>query len=339
MRLYDVRLASSISLIAVIALGACNDSGTDVDAVNVTTTSLPGASPGLMYSEALAAEGGDGSTYAWTLATASGPLPAGLDLAADGTLSGIPTATGTFPFTVEVSSGGDTDQQALTVVVAVDCYIASCAGLVGMWRLDESPLADSTDVFDGSALGHAGQLLTEDGTTDKSAAGQVDGAVDLDFVDDYIEIEDAPELDLVAAFTLMAWVNLDAVDVGYQAIISKSSAPVRPASLWVLDDRVEVWFTPPGLAASSTSTITAGAWHHIAATFSNAANEIRIYIDGVLSDTVTGVTANPDTNDLPLVLGQRGDGNFYVDGRIDGVMVWNRVLTALEIDAIYDYAP
>src|SRR5207237_1190433 len=66
----------------------------------VTTSSLPAGTVGVAYSQALAASGGT-SPYTWTMA--SGTLPAGLSLAAGGTISGTPGTAGSSNFTVRVT--------------------------------------------------------------------------------------------------------------------------------------------------------------------------------------------------------------------------------------------
>ena len=63
----------------------------------VTTAALPGAALSVAYSAALSASGGS-PPYTWSLA--SGALPPGLSLSAAGAITGTPTATGTFSFTV-----------------------------------------------------------------------------------------------------------------------------------------------------------------------------------------------------------------------------------------------
>jgi uncharacterized protein YjdB len=87
-----------------------------VPSVTVTTTSLPNATRNSPYSAQLQATGGTGS-YTWSVVAGSGALPAGLTLGAAGLLSGTPTATGTFEFTVRATSGGQSDDQALTLTV------------------------------------------------------------------------------------------------------------------------------------------------------------------------------------------------------------------------------
>ena len=82
--------------------------------VTVTTASpLPAGMSGVDYpSQLLAATGGTG-TYTWALT--GGSLPTGLTLAKDGTLSGIPSATGSFTLTVTATDSADPNPQvALT---------------------------------------------------------------------------------------------------------------------------------------------------------------------------------------------------------------------------------
>ena len=69
-------------------------------ALQITTTALPAAGVGVAYSQTLAASGGT-NPYAWSLA--SGALPGGLTLGANGTISGTATNAGTFNFTVQVA--------------------------------------------------------------------------------------------------------------------------------------------------------------------------------------------------------------------------------------------
>ncbi len=72
---------------------------TVLEPLTITTSSpLPAAAVGSLYSQALAATGGS-PPYTWL---AIGSLPAGLTLGSNGVLSGTPTAAGTFSFQVEV---------------------------------------------------------------------------------------------------------------------------------------------------------------------------------------------------------------------------------------------
>ncbi|MBB2775704.1 UNVERIFIED_ORG: outer membrane autotransporter protein [Comamonas terrigena] len=93
-----------------------------VNAATITLIpgSLPAASVGTAYSSMVTASGG---TAPYGYAVTSGALPAGLTLAPNGTLSGTPTAGGTFNFTITAtdSSSGtpSTGSQAYTLSLGV----------------------------------------------------------------------------------------------------------------------------------------------------------------------------------------------------------------------------
>jgi|GEM_PF-1491763 len=67
-------------------------------APTITTTSLPEGRVGVAYAAQLTATPYLGGELTWSLNSDSDPLPDGLSLAADGTISGTPTAAGTYSF-------------------------------------------------------------------------------------------------------------------------------------------------------------------------------------------------------------------------------------------------
>ncbi len=68
--------------------------------ITISSTTLPAATPGALYQASLSATGGI-APYAWVLS--SGALPSGITLAANGLLSGTPTAPGVATFSVRVT--------------------------------------------------------------------------------------------------------------------------------------------------------------------------------------------------------------------------------------------
>ncbi len=92
---------------------------------SITAGALINATPNVNYRASLEATGGVG-TLTWSVA--SGTLPTGLTLSNSGTITGIPTVSGTFSFAVQVvdssaAAGGPASAQAqlsLTVVTVVN---------------------------------------------------------------------------------------------------------------------------------------------------------------------------------------------------------------------------
>ena len=90
-----------------------------------TGSTLPAGAVGTAYSQALAATGGT-TPYTWSVA--SGPLPGGLSLSSGGTLSGTPTAAGSFSFTIRVTDSGATPQtvqKAFSLTIATPVSITT----------------------------------------------------------------------------------------------------------------------------------------------------------------------------------------------------------------------
>ena len=84
--------------------------------LSITTASLSNALAGSPYSASLAASGGT-SPYTWSLA--SGSLPPGLSLAANGTISGSPTTAGTYNFTANVTDSTTPTAQSTTKALSI----------------------------------------------------------------------------------------------------------------------------------------------------------------------------------------------------------------------------
>jgi hypothetical protein len=84
----------------------------------IATPSLPVGTQNSPYFGVISATGGSG-TFTWTLT--SGSLPAGLTLSSSTsssvTIDGTPTTTGTSKFTVQVTVGGSTVSQALSITI------------------------------------------------------------------------------------------------------------------------------------------------------------------------------------------------------------------------------
>ena len=102
-----------------------NSTGDDTKALSITiaaapfapaiaTASLPGGTVNVSYSQTLSATGTAPITW-----TKTGDLPAGLTLSSSGTISGTPTASGTFTFTVHASNGTPPDAaKEFTIVIS-----------------------------------------------------------------------------------------------------------------------------------------------------------------------------------------------------------------------------
>lgn len=83
--------------------GQLNGNDISTPVLLVTTAVLPDATNNTVYTTQLQAFGGPSSPYTWTLSPGSTALPAGLSLSPGGVISGTPTQSGIFAFTVQSS--------------------------------------------------------------------------------------------------------------------------------------------------------------------------------------------------------------------------------------------
>jgi photosystem II stability/assembly factor-like uncharacterized protein len=92
-------------------------------AVSIVTTVLPDGYVGIPYQQQLTAAGGTGS-YTWTVT--AGTLPAGINLSANGMLSGTPATEATHTFTILTASDAQTATRQLRLRIgAAACAVAT----------------------------------------------------------------------------------------------------------------------------------------------------------------------------------------------------------------------
>jgi alpha-tubulin suppressor-like RCC1 family protein len=118
--LLDILDGSTLSIAAKV-YNSMAISSTVLDELEITTTSLSDGKVGTAYSKTLTATGGSG-TYIWT--KTSGTLPTGFTLSTAGKISGTPTTSGTFTFSVKV-----TDSNSHYVTKSFSIYIEQGAVL------------------------------------------------------------------------------------------------------------------------------------------------------------------------------------------------------------------
>ena len=314
-----------LSAAEILDIYNAGSGGKDSDTPLISTVTLAGAEVGTPYSESVSAILG---TEPYTFALSSGALPNGLSLSAAGAISGTPTAAGSFNFTVEVTDvDGDMDEQALSIEVTAPVAVIPPAGLVSWWPGE----GDATDIADGND----GTLVN--GAT--FAAGKVEQAFDFDGVNDYMVVPDAANLDITQVVTMEAWVKLDNYPSEWSTIVMKgNTSSGRAYGMWVrstgdilISYYNGAWYHlyPGGQG------FTTGAWHHVAGVIDTVNNYRAIYIDGVRVASSSAAIPSMPANGYSLYIGSR-TGTWPTNGRIDEATIYNRALTATEIQAVYD---
>lgn len=218
-------------------------------------------------------------------------------------------------------------------------------GLVGHWKLDET---SGTTAADSSGNGYNGTWNGDAAVP--SVAGQIDTAMDFDGTDDYIEIADNNDLDLNSGnFSVFAWIYPRTFGENSQGRIIDHDGGVGPGwSLHINDSgclnaeslvfQIDGSCTSQGGTVSNANTITLNTWQYVGVTMDDATDTMIFYVDGEVVGTNATVTNNPDANTSSIRIGLRpSDLNRDFDGYIDDVRVYNRTLSAQEIQQLYYY--
>jgi type II secretory pathway pseudopilin PulG len=209
----------------------------------------------------------------------------------------------------------------------------SQAGLVALWAMDESSGTTATDAIAGRVATLLNGAMFKDGRFGHSLS--------LDGNEDYAVVPHDDALSIDSTITLAAWVYLDVLPKsgsGYYIMLSKggsSSTWNYSLDIWgdclgfdFMDVRGHDWYCKGG------KFTRAKTWYHCAATCDWNTGNVRLYLNGALTWTARA-NNKPEVNASNLLIG-RDSAGYYMNGRIDDVRVYNRVLSDAEIQTLYN---
>jgi hypothetical protein len=180
------------------------------------------------------------------------------------------------------------------------------------------------------------------------ATGKVGEAFSFNGVSQHVRVRDAASLRVTSAITMEMWVNPANTNNNIN-LFAKWDAVVginqRSYGLGILSGgQPYIALCSDGTAANSyslvaTNRVPTNQWTHIAATYDSTT--AKIYINGVLNSTLShggGIFAGSDDLSIGGAVGGLSDGSVIVPfpGLIDEPSLYNRALTATEIQAIYN---
>ena len=208
-------------------------------------------------------------------------------------------------------------------------------GLIGHWKLDES----SGSIASDAASGNDGSLITFPASP-WEPVGQVDGALAFDGVDDYVNAAAATTYS-TASLTFAAWVNVDGLKTSDQWVVG-SGDDVGLYIDYETNTARFYWYdgsTWPDINNPSSDNISGTGWAHVAGTFDSATKEAKVYVDGVLVDSITAPTQISYTTGVGdgLQIGSM-DGGRNFEGKLDDVRVYNRALALADIQELASMA-
>src|SRR6056300_583443 len=219
--------------------------------------------------------------------------------------------------------------------------VVSTTDLISFWKLDES-LGTRYDFFGSNDL-------TDNNTVGQGTGNVYTNAADFEVANnEYLTVADNAGL-RPANFTFSCWVKLESKRA-QSIIVSKDVWNSNATREWVLDyesgfDRFNfyVFYNSSGgydvVQANNFGSVSAGVWYHVCLTCNNS--EITIRVNGGTADS-TSVTSSPrnTSSSPPFAIGTffsspgTSFSNAGMDGLIEAVGIWSRVLSDAEITAL-----
>ncbi len=235
----------------------------------------------------------------------------------------LPFGGGTFDFAALNANGRTILQNALTW--------ASVNPLLLHWKLNES---SGTAADDSSAYNRDGTVT---GTASWITARRHNG---FDF-NGSTKIEVNSLLDAPTNFTVACWARIDAPDssgaegvsLGDYVVLRLHEGGGSNAPRGIFYAGGSTWTTVTG-----TSSYVGRGWHHFAVTFDDAANSLKLWIDGVnVATTSTTTSLSWSGLGTNTRVGQHGNAlaSYDLDGAVDDVRVYSWALTRSEIAGLY----
>ena len=233
-------------------------------------------------------------------------------------------------YSVVVSNDFGSVESGLVEVKVTDSLLN---GLVGWWKFDQG---SGTVAYDSSGNGNDGSLTG--GPT--WATGKIGGALSFDGVDDYVEVS-SRRWNMENLFSISFWYFNNGTD---GTIFSLGNPPYNnEILLWVLSGRQDFYFHKGAgnWARIHEPTLSQG-WHHKTTIVNGGclANQMSSFINGSLYQSTYTVDGIPgllsDLQNRVLRIGLRVNDDKFFKGLIDDVRIYDRALSAKEVQALYN---
>lgn len=195
-------------------------------------------------------------------------------------------------------------------------------GLVGFWLMNEG---SGNKVYDLSGNGHTGTFQTNI----IWQSGKFGSGLYFDGSSDRIDTDS--NFNITTGLTLLAWIRTSGTSDTYPRIINSEG----DWGMLMHSNTGELHFYGSGIDTTFVSDANPdmrdGIWHQVVITYDG--DGIEGYVDNIHVGTIakTGSLTAATT----VTIGGRTAGNRSLLGNIDNAAIWNRALSASEINKLY----
>jgi hypothetical protein len=197
-------------------------------------------------------------------------------------------------------------------------------GLVAWWKFDET---NGTVAYDSSGNGNDGSL----GNGPTWTTGKIGGALSFDGVNDYVNLGNFGFFNNREVLSVSFWAKIISTPNAYNEIITQTNLN----AVSITSSRKVHFNSFQGswdIGLDSSTSIELNQWKFI--TTSRDSSSVYIFIDGNLNSSTSSFTKS-SSNGYNTLIGAKGGGN-YLHGTLDDLRIYDRALSAAEVQALYN---
>jgi len=217
----------------------------------------------------------------------------------------------------------------------INRYASLRQGLIGAWCPSVQRCGSGFTLPDLSGYGNAGVLTNMDPGTDWVASGS-GLALDFDGVNDYVNAR-IPTLELSTdGCTLSLWYRNTTGTTGVYAALCSSTSGTQFLIFQASGSAINLGqrFNAGGDTATSGGTWQSASWKNIIAVSTPSA--LTLYSNGLQTSTLSRTSGATTFNQISIgALNRAGSLSNYSISQQDDIRIYNRALTATEIQQLY----
>ena len=247
--------------------------------------------------------------------------------------TGIPTS-GTAT-TIVIQRNGGSDIYTITISASGRISKNLETGLIGYWPMDEG---SGGTIYDASGYGHNGTIsIGASGTQTtvaqawaNGASGRVDGSLNFDGTDDTVPLSNIPVNTAANATTTVSfWMYWNGGNQQMPFAFNGYNLLLYSSYFGFNAGHGDLY----GVSSSGLS----GKWIFVTALFINAYAP-QLYINGVQQSLsqVLGPNYPMTVSSVAQIANQTGGTGYYFANKIDDLRIYNRGLSATEIQNLYN---
>jgi len=209
--------------------------------------------------------------------------------------------------------------------------------LVGYWKFDEGT---GTNAYDASGNGNDGTLVNSPTWTTDAKKG--DYALEFNGIDNYVSLGNIRTLDPgTGDYTWSGWLKFGGFTGTYREIWYANACGgvhgfgfiLNNSSNWMY---YEIYGPVGGRQSKNISSADyLNEWHLWTFVITPSDHKVKIFVDGELKSTGNFDNWGDIASVSTLIIGSHGT-IYYYDGLIDDVRIYNRALSAEEVEAMYN---